>query len=117
MAKFEGQRYIALETFKRNGEGVKTTVWFIEDEGKLYVWTPAISGKAKRIQANSKVRVTPSSGSGKPKGDWVEAKARILNSSKFSQYRDLIRKKYGFQFWIANWLHGNRIIIEIDPVQ
>lgn len=109
---------MALETFKRNGEGVKTTVWFIEDGGKLYVWTPAITGKAKRIRNNPKVRVAPSSAGGKPKGEWVEAKARILNPPDNTHAAELIRKKYGLQFWLVNRLHGrNRVVIELEPTQ
>jgi len=118
LTQFEGQRYIALETLRRNGEPVKTTVWFIEDGGKLYVWTPATSGKAKRIRNNSKVRVAPSSAGGKPKGEWIDAKARILNPPDSSHSAKLMRRKYGFQFWLVNLLHGrDRIMIEIELAQ
>ena len=116
LTQFEGQRYIALETFKRNGQGVKTAVWFIEDGGRLYIWTPATTGKARRIRNSPRVRVMPSSASGKPKGEWVEAKAHILNPPDNTHPAELIRKKYGLQFWLINWLHGrDRIIIELEP--
>ena len=118
MTQFERQRYITLETFKRDGQGVKTAVWFVEYSGKLYIWTPATSGKAKRIRNNPKVSVAPSSAGGKPKGKWLEAIARVLNSPESSHSAELIRRKYGFQFWLVNLLHGrDRIIIEIEPAQ
>jgi len=36
-------KYIALETFRKNGEGVITPVWVAGVNGKLYVWTGANS--------------------------------------------------------------------------
>ncbi len=56
-AAFAGQKYLNLETFKKNGTGVKTPVWFAEDpsagldssDAKLYVYTIGVSGKVKRI--------------------------------------------------------------------
>jgi uncharacterized protein len=53
------QRYISLKTFRKNGLGVATPVWFGEDEGKLYVMTRSDMGKTKRIRNNSKVTVAP----------------------------------------------------------
>jgi len=114
LTQFEGQRYIALETFKRNGEGVKTTVWFVEEGGKLYIWTQATSGKAKRIRNNPRVRFAPSSIRGKPQGDWVEGEAQILNLNDSTRPTELIRRKYGFQFWLVSHLHGrDRVIIKL----
>jgi len=115
LTQFEGQRYIALETFKRNGEGVKTPIWFVEENGKLYVWTAASTGKAKRVRNNPRVRFAPSSIRSKPKGEWVEGKARILNPGDSTHPTEMIRKKYGFQFWLVNEIHGRgRVIIEIE---
>jgi len=118
LSQFAGRRYIALETFRRNGEGVRTPVWFAEQGGKLYVWTISESAKAKRIRNNPRVRVNPSSVRGQPKGNWIEAKARLIGPEASAPIIDLIRKKYGFQFWIISHLHGGerrRVIIEIEP--
>jgi PPOX class probable F420-dependent enzyme len=118
LTQFEGQRYIALESFRRNGKVVRTPLWFIEEGGKLYIWTLANSGKSKRIRNNPKVRVTPSSARGKPKGEWVEATARILDPRVSTYTTELIRKKYGLQFWLLTHLHGRgRIVIELEPAQ
>jgi len=115
LTQFEGQRYIALETFKRNGEGVSAPVWFVEEDAKLYIWTPANSGKARRIRNNPRIRFAPSSARGKPKGDWVEGEAQVLNPSDSTRPAELIRRKYGLQFWLINHLHGrDRVIIKLE---
>jgi PPOX class probable F420-dependent enzyme len=44
------QQYINLETFRKNGVGVKTSVWFVQDGDTIYVRTVANSGKVKRIR-------------------------------------------------------------------
>lgn len=71
--------YIALETFRKSGEGVVTPVWVTAESGKFYVWTLANSGKAKRIRNNGRVRIAISDARGNPKSEWVEAKARVLS--------------------------------------
>ena len=48
-ASIHGQKYISLTTFRKNGIGVATAVWFGEDDGKLYVMTRSDMGKTKRI--------------------------------------------------------------------
>jgi len=115
---FPGQRYIALETFRRNGEGVRTTVWFVEEGGRLYIWTIATSGKAKRIRNNPRVRICSSSASGRLKGNWVEAKARFVEPETYAPITDLLRRKYEVQFWLLSHLHGRgRVVIGIEPIQ
>jgi PPOX class probable F420-dependent enzyme len=95
---------------------VKTRVWFVEQGGKLYIWTIASSGKAKRIRNNSRVRVSPSTFSGAIKENWVEARARFIDPATAAPFTELMRRKYGFQFWLLNRFHGKgRVIIEIEP--
>ena len=118
MTQFEGQRYIALETFKRNGEAVKSPVWFVEEDEKLYIWTPATSGKARRIRNNPSVRFVPSSARGKPRGDWLEGEAQTLDPNDSAHHTELIGRKYGIQFWFVNHLHGrDRVIIKLETTR
>jgi PPOX class probable F420-dependent enzyme len=60
LALFEGKRYINLTTFRKSGIAVPTPVWFVVHEGRLYVFTAAQSGKAKRLRANGRALVAPS---------------------------------------------------------
>jgi uncharacterized protein len=59
LARFGDQKYISLETLRKNGEGVKTPVWFVLHDGALYVYTEATSWKVKRIRHNLRIRVAP----------------------------------------------------------
>jgi hypothetical protein len=52
LAQFDGQKYISLETFRKNGPGVKTPIWFVMHKNAFYVYTEADSWKVKRIRNN-----------------------------------------------------------------
>jgi uncharacterized protein len=98
LAQFTNQQYINLETFRRNGAGVKTPVWFVEENGVLYVRTGAKSGKVKRIRHNPQIRVVPCKGGGELLGDWVKAEARLVDTSDLKLHVNrLNKKKYGLQ--------------------
>ena len=97
--KLADATFIALETFRKNGEGVITPVWVAGENGKLYVWTDLKSWKVKRIQKNNRVRVCESDVRGIPKSDWRNAQARSLDSDEaFKKVRSLFKSKYGLQF-------------------
>ena len=99
LEQFEHQKYINLETFRKSGEGVKTPVWFVQDRNVFYVWTQADSWKAKRIRNNGKVKVVPSTASGEPLGEWVDAQATANASPDALKFTtDLMRNKYGMAF-------------------
>jgi uncharacterized protein len=96
LTAFEKQNYINLETFRKNGEGVKTPVWFMRSGDILYVRTMDNSAKVKRIRRSGRVRIAPCTGSGKPLGDWVEASAEISqDAAKNTEANQLGNKKYG----------------------
>src|SRR5438105_6354307 len=101
-AAFAGQKYLNLESFKKSGQGVKTTVWFAADpsakldsnDAKLYVYTMGVSGKVKRIRNNPRVNVVPCNASGRVKCDWVPARAEILSGREAQHGMQLLNKKY-----------------------
>ena len=80
LKQFADKSYLNLETFRKTGEGVKTPVWFVEDQGTLYVRTAANSAKVKRLRRNSSVRVAPCDVGGALKGEWVAAEARLVET-------------------------------------
>ena len=57
-------KFLNLETFRKNGNGVKTPVWFVQEGEVLYVRTIADSGKVKRIRNNQQVNVAPCKANG-----------------------------------------------------
>lgn len=96
---FQNQKYLAIETFRKNGQGVRTPVWFAQEGDALFVWTEASSGKAKRIRRDGRVRIAPSTGAGEALGEWTEARAQADDSPEALRHiQALMRKKYGVSF-------------------
>lgn len=121
LKQFEKQQYLNIETFRKNGLGVKTPVWFAQDEKTLLLWTQDDSGKAKRIRREEKVRIAPSTNSGAPLGEWVDAQAHADNSSEaVTRVSKLFKQKYGLMFNIFRAMGGLRkakyTTIKIDIV-
>lgn len=112
-------RYIALETFKKSGDGVVTPVWVAGMDGKLYVITQADSWKVKRIRNNSRVRIAPSDSRGRPTGDWFEGTARSLPLEQDEGARRRVEAKYGVQYKLFALMYkirradNNRVVLEI----
>jgi PPOX class probable F420-dependent enzyme len=55
----EGQAFLSLTTFRKNGAPVATPVWFAQEGDKLYVMTGTNTGKVRRIHHNAQVEVAP----------------------------------------------------------
>jgi hypothetical protein len=118
---FNHHQYLNLETFRKNGLGVKTPVWFVEDGDMLFVRTYATSGKVKRIRNNWQVNIAPCKVDGALLGDWIEASARMIEGEEIDRKVDhLLGKKYGLLkvfFGLASSLQGQKnVIIEIKAV-
>ncbi len=100
---FANQKYLNLESFKKDGTGVATPLWFAEKDGTIYIYTLADAWKVKRIRNNPRVRIAPCDMRGKLKGNWVEAQARIVESNDEEQLgHQLLDKKYGWQKMVGN---------------
>lgn len=94
-AQFENQKYLNLESYRKNGTPVATPVWFAEDEGVFFIYSLANAGKVKRIRNNPRVRIMPCDVRGKPKGVWVDAEARIADAATAVKGHQLLNQKYG----------------------
>jgi PPOX class probable F420-dependent enzyme len=103
LAQFADQKYFNLESFRKNGEGVRTPLWFVESDGVFYFYTVADSFKVKRIRNNPRVRVAPCDVRGNLKGDWIEATARELDEAEAARANDLLNQKYGWQKRLINF--------------
>jgi PPOX class probable F420-dependent enzyme len=126
-AAFAGKEYLNLETFKKNGEGVKTPVWFAADPAasldssgaKLYIYTIGESGKVKRTRKNPRVRIVPCDMRGNVLGEWADAHAEIVTGAEAAHGMKLLNKKYfplkqilGF---FASFSSRERIVFAIRP--
>ena len=96
LKQFEGKAFLNLETFRKNGNGVKTPVWFTLEGETLYVRTIAGSGKVKRVRNNGTSRIVPCEANGTPIGEWVPARAvEVTDEQTAELVRCLLEKKYG----------------------
>jgi uncharacterized protein len=92
-ARFPG-KYLSLTSFRRDGTGVATPVWFVIENGRLLIHTDPESFKAKRIRRNLSVMIAPCSGTGRLRGDPVPAEAEFLPESEMDHLGALLERKY-----------------------
>jgi PPOX class probable F420-dependent enzyme len=95
LTQFLDQKYINLKTYKKDGQVVQTPVWFVLDEGVIYVRTDKNSGKVKRAQNNPNVHLMPCNIRGRPKGEWIDGTIQIANENESNRAKQLLNQKYG----------------------
>jgi PPOX class probable F420-dependent enzyme len=88
-------QYVLLTTFRRDGRAVPTPLWVARDGDALVVWTPAGSGKVKRLRNRADVTVAPCTFNGEPTGPSLVGTATILDPEASRAGKALIRRKYG----------------------
>jgi uncharacterized protein len=111
--EIQGQKYISVVSFRKNGAAVPTPVWFGERDGKLYVMTRSDSGKYKRIRNNPQVRIAPCTLRGKIIGPEFAATARILPPEDWRWARKTIQQKYWVTRITSLWSKTN-VYLEIE---
>jgi len=94
LAPFANQKYISLETYRKNGQAVRTPVWFAESNGQLYVYTLADAGKAKRLRNNPRASIAPCDMRGRVTGEWADAEARFVQGEEATRANALLDYKY-----------------------
>ncbi len=85
----QGQQFINLTTYRKNGQPVVTTVWFAHDGDRIVGTTRREAGKLKRIRQHPAVSVAPSTGNGIPLGDALQGIARVLPPKKRKRRKQL----------------------------
>ena len=102
---FASARYVSLTTYRKDGTGVATPVWFAVDGGELFVWTRSDSWKVKRLRNNSRVAVTVCDARGRTAegAPSAEGTARLLDDEGTGAIRKLLSRKYTWQFWLVDW--------------
>ncbi|WP_309057898.1 PPOX class F420-dependent oxidoreductase, partial [Streptomyces sp.] len=71
-------RYVSLTTFRKNGTGVATPVWYAVDGEELYAWTRTDSWKVKRLRADPAVEVAVCD----VRGNVSEGAARVRGTAR-----------------------------------
>jgi 2-dehydropantoate 2-reductase len=113
-----GYRYLLLTTYRRSGEPVSTPVWFVEEEGRLYITTAKESGKVKRLRHTTRVLVAPCAPWGAVRGPAVHAVARLLPAADHARAHAALRRKYGWQLRLLEGLRrgGEHTYVELSAV-
>jgi len=104
--QFLDQKYINLETYKKDGTSVRTPVWFVIDNDLIYVITRESTGKVKRLKNNHDVRIVLCSFKGEPKNEWIKGKAEKITGEKADIVIKLRKKKYGMSARLVGLLRN-----------
>jgi PPOX class probable F420-dependent enzyme len=97
LAQLAEHKYINLETYKKNGQPVRTPVWFVINDGQIFVTTRPETGKVKRLKNNQAVKIMPCGMKGESKGEWISATARFANETESENAVKLRNKRYGMR--------------------
>lgn len=94
-AHLEGHKYISFESFKRNGDGVKTPVWFVRQGDRLLFMTARSAWKVKRLRHNDRCRVAACNATGgKILGPWREGLCVPIADEAVPEAYRLLSGKY-----------------------
>jgi PPOX class probable F420-dependent enzyme len=97
-ALFPG-RFLSVTSFKRDGTGVATPVWFVSDGRRLFALTDLHSAKVRRIRREPRVLVASCRASGKLRRDPVPAQAQVLTSSaELERVQQLLLERYRISY-------------------
>ena len=95
--QFIDQKYLSLETYRKDKTPVKTPVWFVIEKDQIYITTRETTGKVKRLRNNQNARIAVCSMKGEIKSDWVDVGLeKITEESDVEKIVKLRKKKYGF---------------------
>ena len=95
LEQLSAEKYVLLTTFRKDGRAVPTPLWVVPDGAGLAFWTPEGTGKLKRIRNSGRVTVAPCDVRGNPKGEAIEATARIGDEADRVRVVGLLKRKYG----------------------
>jgi PPOX class probable F420-dependent enzyme len=121
-------KFLSVTSYRRNGSGVATPVWFVAEGGRLLVMTDPHSGKVKRIRRDPFVRIAACSARGRPKTDPIPAFAEVLPPSETERVKRLFARRYRFDLLFVRPVralqalfrpekrHEETVILAIAPV-
>jgi uncharacterized protein len=120
-------KYLSLTSFRRDGTGVATPVWFVEDDGRLLVETDAGSYKVRRIRRDPRVTIALCTATGRLRGGPVPAWTELLPDTEVARVDPLMARKYRVDLLfikpfrvVQATLHrrrsrGTPVVLEVTP--
>jgi PPOX class probable F420-dependent enzyme len=98
LSTLDGESYIDLVTFKKNGQRAHTPVWHVVADDSLYLFTQRESWKVRRMQRDPRIEVRACSMNGRAWGDTWTGTGRIVNDPAVeARVYDALVAKYGWQ--------------------
>jgi uncharacterized protein len=100
-ALFPG-RYLSVTSFKRDGTGVATPVWFVSDGSRLFAFTDLHSAKIRRIRRNPRVLAASCRADGKLRREPVTARSEVLSTrADLERVRKLLLARYKISYRVV----------------
>lgn len=97
-ALFPG-RYLSVMSFKRDGTGVATPVWFVSDGRRLFALSDLHSAKVRRMRRNPGVLVAPCVVDGKLRSEPVPAHVEVLTATpELERVQKLLIERYKISY-------------------
>lgn len=128
VADLAQERFVAVTTYRRSGAAVSTPVWVVPDGDDLLVWTPAASGKVKRLRHDPRVDLAPCSRAGKVAADapHVAGDATVHgDDAALAAVTAALRRKYGLEYRVITTVERvlgavrrrptDRVVLRISP--
>jgi PPOX class probable F420-dependent enzyme len=92
-------RYLSVTSFKRDGTGVATPVWFVSDGSRLFALTDLHSAKVRRIRRNPHVVIALCRPDGKLRGEPIPASAEVLTATpELERVQQLLIARYKLSY-------------------
>jgi PPOX class probable F420-dependent enzyme len=110
-ALFPG-RYLSVTSFKRDGTGVATPLWFVSDGRRLFALTDLHSAKVRRMRRNPHVLVASCRANGKLRSEPLPAHVEILTDTpELERVRKLLIKRYKISYRLVMLIYrlGRRL--------
>jgi PPOX class probable F420-dependent enzyme len=100
-ALFPG-RYLSVTSFKRDGTGVATPVWFVSDGSRLFALTELRSAKVRRVRRDPRVLVASCRADGKLRRKPVEARVEVLTTTAdLERAQKLLIERYKLSYRVV----------------
>jgi PPOX class probable F420-dependent enzyme len=101
-AGLERQRTVLLTTYKRDGTPVGTPTHIAVEADRAYVRTYGKAWKWKRVRNHTEAEIAPSTLRGKPTGEAIPVRGRILDGEEAEHAAAKYRLLHGF---LIPWSH------------
>ena len=105
-------RYLSVTSFKRDGTGGATPVWFVSGGTRLFALTDLHSAKIRRIRRNPHVLVALCRPDGKLRGEQMPARAEVLTATPdLERVQKLLVERYKltYRFVMLVYRLGRRL--------